>query len=94
MATASTAVAMAEQLVPDEVWGGNPAPTATKRSHPKGGRLRIEDRAALGDDSRVDWSRAAIDAVGLSAANAPRLSAAGAGRQGSEEVKDALRPRR
>jgi transposase len=43
-----TTPAMAEQLVPDEVWAAIQPLLPSKRPHPKGGRPWIEDRAVLG----------------------------------------------
>jgi transposase len=48
MATSSTTLPMAEQLVPDEVWAAIEPLLPPKRPHPKGGRPWIEDRAVLG----------------------------------------------
>jgi transposase len=48
MATSSTTLTMAEQLVPDEVWAAIQPLLPPKRPHPKGGRPWIEDRAVLG----------------------------------------------
>jgi transposase len=47
MATSSTTLTMAEQLVPDEVWAAIQPLLPPKRPHPKGGRPWIEDRAVL-----------------------------------------------
>jgi hypothetical protein len=38
MATSSTTLTMAEQLVPDEVWAAIQPLLPAKRPHPKGGR--------------------------------------------------------
>ena len=48
MATSSTTLTMAEQLVPDEVWSAIQPLLPAKRPYPKGGRPWIEDRAVLG----------------------------------------------
>ena len=48
MATSTTTLTMAEQLVPDEVWSAIQPLLPAKRPHPKGGRPWIEDRAVLG----------------------------------------------
>ena len=48
MATSSTTLTMAEQLVPDEVWSAIQPLLPPKRPHPRGGRPWIEDRAVLG----------------------------------------------
>ena len=48
MATSSTTLTMAEQLVPDEVWSAIQPLLPPKPAHPKGGRPWIEDRAVLG----------------------------------------------
>jgi putative transposase of IS4/5 family DUF4096 len=48
MATSSTTLTMAEQLVPDEVWAAIRPLLPSKRPHSKGGRPWIEDRAVLG----------------------------------------------
>jgi len=48
MATSSTTLTMAEQLVPDEVWAAVQPLLPAKPPHPKGGRPWIEDRAVLG----------------------------------------------
>ena len=48
MATSSTTLTMAEQLVPDEVWAAIAPLLPPKPPHPKGGRPWIEDRAVLG----------------------------------------------
>ena len=48
MATSSTTLTMAEQLVPDELWSAIQPLLPPKRAHPKGGRPWIEDRAVLG----------------------------------------------
>src|SRR5215204_5938969 len=48
MATSSTTLAMAEQLVPDEVWAAVQPLLPAKPPHPKGGRPWIQDRAVLG----------------------------------------------
>jgi transposase len=48
MATSSTTLTMAEQLVPDELWSAI-QPLPAKPPHPtKGGRPWIGDRAVLG----------------------------------------------
>src|SRR5215203_5947371 len=48
MATSSTTLTMAGQLVPDEVWAAIAPLLPPKPPHPKGGRPWIEDRAVLG----------------------------------------------
>src|SRR5215212_7641289 len=48
MATSSTTLTMAEQLIPDEVWAAVQPLLPAKPPHPKGGRPWIEDRAVLG----------------------------------------------
>src|SRR5829696_1037004 len=48
MATSSTTLTMAGQLVPDEVWAAIARLLPPKPPHPKGGRPWIEDRAVLG----------------------------------------------
>jgi Putative transposase of IS4/5 family (DUF4096) len=48
MATTSTTLTMAEQLVPDEIWSAIQPLLPPKRPHPKGGRPWIGDRAVLG----------------------------------------------
>ena len=48
MATSSTTLTMAEQLVRDEIWAAVQPLLLPKRPHPKGGRPWIEDRAVLG----------------------------------------------
>ena len=48
MATSSTTLTMAEQLVPDQVWTALQPMLPPKPPHPKGGRPWIEDRAVLG----------------------------------------------
>src|ERR687897_635340 len=48
MATSSTTLTMAEQLVPDELWSAIQPLLPPKPPHPKGGRPWIEDRAVLG----------------------------------------------
>jgi transposase len=48
MATSSTTLTMAEQLVPDEVWSAIQPLLPPNPAHPKGGRPWIEDRAVLG----------------------------------------------
>jgi transposase len=48
MATSSTTLTMAEQLVPDELWAAIQPLLPPKPPHPKGGRPWIEDRAVLG----------------------------------------------
>src|SRR5215203_2845134 len=48
MATSSTTLTMAEQLVPDEVWAAIQPLLPPKPPHPRGGRPWIEDRAVLG----------------------------------------------
>ena len=48
MATSSTTLTMAEQLVPDELWSAIQPLLPAKPAHPKGGRPWIEDRAVLG----------------------------------------------
>jgi transposase len=48
MATSSTTLTMAEQLVPDEAWAAIQPLLPPKRPHPKGGRPWIGDRAVLG----------------------------------------------
>jgi transposase len=48
MATSSTALIMAEQLVPDGVWAAIQPLLPPKPPHPRGGRPWIEDRAVLG----------------------------------------------
>jgi hypothetical protein len=47
MATSSTTLTMAEQLVPDELWAAIQPLLPPKPPHPKGGRPWIEDRAVL-----------------------------------------------
>ena len=47
MATLSTTLTMAEQLVPDEVWSAI-QPLLARPPHPRGGRPWIGDRAVLG----------------------------------------------
>ena len=48
MATSSTTLTMAEQLVPDEIWSAIQASLPAKPPHPRGGRPWIEGRAVLG----------------------------------------------
>jgi transposase len=48
MATSSTTLTMAEQLVPDELWAAIEPLLPAKPPHRKGGRPWIEDRAVLG----------------------------------------------
>ena len=48
MATSSTTLTMAEQLVPDELWSAIQPLLPPKPPHPKGGRPWTEDRAVLG----------------------------------------------
>jgi transposase len=48
MATSSTTLTMAKQLVPDELWSAIQPLLPAKPHHPKGGRPWIEDRAVLG----------------------------------------------
>jgi transposase len=48
MATSSTTLTMAEQLVPDELWSAIQPLLPPKPARPKGGRPWIEDRAVLG----------------------------------------------
>src|SRR5215204_4463278 len=48
MATSSTTLTMAEQLVPDEVWAAIQPLLPPKPPHPKGSPPWIEDRAVLG----------------------------------------------
>lgn len=48
MATSSTALTMAEQLVPDKVWAAIESLLPPKPPHPTGGRPWIGDRAVLG----------------------------------------------
>src|SRR5512132_1678769 len=48
MATSSTTLTMAEQLVPDELWSAIQPLLPPKPPHPKGGRPWIQDRAVLG----------------------------------------------
>jgi transposase len=53
MATSSTTLTMAEQLVPDQVWAAIASLLPPKQPHPKGGRPWIGDRAVLGGIIRV-----------------------------------------
>jgi hypothetical protein len=48
MATSSTTLTMAEQLVPEELWAAIQPLLPAKPPHPKGGRPWIQDRAVLG----------------------------------------------
>jgi transposase len=48
MATSSTTLTMAEQLVPDEIWPAIQPLLSPKPPHPKGGRPWIRDRAVPG----------------------------------------------
>jgi transposase len=48
MATSSTTLTMAEQLVSDQVWAAIASLLPPKPPHPKGGRPWIGDRAVLG----------------------------------------------
>src|SRR4029450_12703841 len=48
MATSSTTLTRAEQLVPDELWLAIQPLLPAKPPHPKGGRPWIQDRAVLG----------------------------------------------
>jgi transposase len=48
MATSSTTLTMAEQLVPDELWSAIQPLLPARRPHPNGGRPWIQDRAVLG----------------------------------------------
>jgi transposase len=65
-----TIPAMAEQLVPDEVWAAIQPLLPSKRPHPKSGRPWIEDRAVLGgiiysgDASQVTEGRRALGNLG------------------------------
>src|SRR5919112_1774933 len=52
MATASTTLSMAEQLVPDEIWAAIQPLLPPKPPHPKGGRPWIEERGVGGTDWR------------------------------------------
>src|SRR5918994_3159342 len=63
MATSSTTLTMAEQLVPDELWSAIQPLLPPKPPHPKGGRPWIEDRAVLGGSIYVLRARGALAAA-------------------------------
>ena len=63
MATSSTTLTMAEQLVPDEVWSAIQPLLPPKPAHPNGGRPWIEDRAVLGGIIYVLRARRALAAA-------------------------------